>query len=112
MKAPRNHSFCPQALAWALITVALFAAAEHPAKQGAEVTITLQNGMTLSRRLADLVPADRALIRRRFRTAAAAVLGADRANALEQAVNGLSDCSDVGNIMRLARTLSAEAAAA
>ncbi len=86
--------------------------AAFPAKQGAQVNITLQNGTTLSRRLADVVPADRGLIRQRFRTAAVAVLGADRANALEQAVDGLSDCGDVGNIMRLARTSSAEAAAA
>ena len=83
-----------------------------PAKQGAEVMITLQNGTTLSRRLADVVPADSALIRRRFRTAAAAVLGAERANALEQAVDGLSESSDVGAIVRLARAASAEAAAA
>ena len=86
--------------------------AAFPAKQGAEVNITLQNGTTLSRRLADIVPADRALIRRRFRTAAAAALGPDRASALEQAVDSLSACSDVGNIMRLANTASAEAAAA
>jgi 2-methylcitrate dehydratase PrpD len=83
-----------------------------PAKQGAEVMITLQNGTTLSRRLADVVPADSALIRRRFRTAAAAVLGAERANALEQAVDGLSESTDVGAIVRLARAASAEAAAA
>jgi 2-methylcitrate dehydratase PrpD len=83
-----------------------------PAKQGAEVTIALKNGTTLSRRLADVVPADRALIRQRFRAAAAAVLGADRATALEQAVDGLSDSSDVGSIMRLAGAASAEAAAA
>jgi 2-methylcitrate dehydratase PrpD len=86
--------------------------AAFPAMQGAEVKITLQNGTTLSRQLADVVPADRALIRRRFRTAAAAVLGADSANALEQAVDGLSDSNDVGNVMRLARSASAEAAAA
>jgi 2-methylcitrate dehydratase PrpD len=86
--------------------------AAFPAKQGAEVNITLQNGTKLSRRLADVVPADRALIRRRFRIAATAVLDAERANALEQAVDGLSDSSDVGNIMRLARTASAEVAAA
>jgi 2-methylcitrate dehydratase PrpD len=83
-----------------------------PAKQGAEVTITLQNGTTLSRRLADVVPADSALIRRRFRTAAAAVLGTERANTLEQAVDALSESSDVGAIVRLARAASAEAAAA
>jgi hypothetical protein len=76
------------------------------------VKITLQNGATLSRRLADVVPANRALIRQRFRAAAAAVLGADRAGALEQAVDGLSDNSDVGSIMRLARAASAEATAA
>ena len=86
--------------------------AAFPARQGAEVTITLRNGTTLSRRLADVVPADRPLIRQRFRAAAAAVLGADRATALEQAVDGLSDSNDVGGIMRLARAASAEAAAA
>ena len=83
--------------------------AAFPAKQGAEVNITLQKGTTLSRRLADVVPAHRALIRRRFRTAATAVLGAERANALEQAVDSLSDSSDVGNIMRLAGAASAAA---
>ncbi len=86
--------------------------AAFPAKQGAEVTITLRNGTTLSRGLADVVPADRDLIRARFRSAAAAVLGADRAAALEHAVDGLSDSDDVGAIMRLARAASAEAAAA
>jgi 2-methylcitrate dehydratase PrpD len=86
--------------------------AAFPAMQGAEVTITLRNGTTLSRRLADVVPADRPLIRQRFRAAAAAVLGADRATTLEQAVDGLSDSNDVGGIMRLARAASAEAAAA
>jgi len=86
--------------------------AAFPAMQGAEVKIILQDGTTLSRRLADVVPADRALIRRRFRTSAVEVLGADRANALEQAVDGLADSSDVGSIMRLARVTSAEAAAA
>jgi 2-methylcitrate dehydratase PrpD len=83
-----------------------------PAKQGAEVMITLQNGTMLSRRLADVIPADAALIRRRFRTAAAAALGAERANALEQAVDGLAESSDVGAMVRLARAASAEAAAA
>lgn len=86
--------------------------AAFPAMQGAEVKITLQNGATLWRRLADVVPANRALIRQRFRAAAAVVLGADRSGALEQAVDGLSDNSDVGSIMRLARAASAEAAAA
>jgi 2-methylcitrate dehydratase PrpD len=86
--------------------------AAFPAMQGAEVRITLQNGTALSRRLADVVAADRTLIRQRFRAAAAAVLGADRATALEQAVDGLSESNDVGNIMRLARAASAEAAAA
>jgi 2-methylcitrate dehydratase PrpD len=86
--------------------------AAFPAMQGAEVEVTLQNGTTLSRGLSDVVPADRALIRRRFRTTAAAVLGAERASALEQAVEGLSDSRDVGSIIRLARAGSADAAAA
>jgi 2-methylcitrate dehydratase PrpD len=85
--------------------------AAFPAKQGAEVKITLRDGTTFSRQLADVVAADRALIRQRFR-AAAAVLGADRATALEQAVDGLSDSNDVGTIMRLARAASAGAVAA
>jgi hypothetical protein len=86
--------------------------AAFPSMQGAEVEITLRDGATLSRRLADVVPADRALIHRRFQAAAAAVLGTERANALEQAVEGLSDSPDVSSIIRLARAASANAAAA
>jgi 2-methylcitrate dehydratase PrpD len=86
--------------------------AAFPRMQGAEVSVTLNDGKTLSRRLADVVPADHDLIRRRFRIAAAAAIGADRANALEQAVDALAESADVGSVMRLARAPSAEAAAA
>lgn len=86
--------------------------AAFPAKQGAEVSVTLKDGRVLSRRLDDVVPADRNLIRSRFRAAASATIGADRANALEQAVEGLNDSADVGALMRLAMAPPKEAAAA
>jgi 2-methylcitrate dehydratase PrpD len=86
--------------------------ASFPRLQGAEVSVALKNGRVLSRRLADVVPADRDLIRRRFRLAASAAIGTERANALELAVDGLAESTDVGGVMRLARPTSAEAAAA
>jgi 2-methylcitrate dehydratase PrpD len=75
--------------------------AAFPGKQGAEVTIRLKDGQVLSRRLPNVVPADVDLIRRRFHTAASAVLGAAAARALEAAVDDLEDSDDVGALMRL-----------
>ncbi|MDQ0473233.1 MmgE/PrpD family protein [Labrys wisconsinensis] len=75
--------------------------AAFPQKQGAEVSIGMRDGRVLSHRLADVVPADVDLIRTRFRSAAAAVVGAGPAQELEAAVDGLDGASDVGAVMRL-----------
>jgi 2-methylcitrate dehydratase PrpD len=75
--------------------------AAFPGKQGAEVTVRLQDGRVLSRQLPDVIPADIELIRRRFHAAASATIGADAASALEAAVDGLERSEDVGAIMRM-----------
>jgi 2-methylcitrate dehydratase PrpD len=86
--------------------------AAFPGKQGAEVTVALQDGRVLSRRLADVVPADLILIRSRFRAAAAKAVGADAAKALEAAVDDLDRSTDVGALMRLTLAATARAGAA
>ncbi|MBN8994911.1 MAG: MmgE/PrpD family protein [Rhizobiales bacterium] len=78
--------------------------AAFPKKQGAEVSVTLKDGRTLSRRLEDVIPADIPLIRRRFDEAASETIGAARARELAEAVDGLDRSGDVGAIMRLTRT--------
>jgi 2-methylcitrate dehydratase PrpD len=75
--------------------------AAFPGKQGAEVTVRLKDGRVLSRQLADVIPADLELIRRRFHTAASATVGADTAKALEAAIDDLDHNADVGALMRL-----------
>ena len=76
--------------------------AAFPGKQGAEVEITLRNGKTFSRKLADVVPADLDLVRNRFRDAATKAVGEAKAKSLESAVDALEKSSDVGAIMKLA----------
>lgn len=76
--------------------------AAFPAKQGAEVEVKLQNGKSFSRSLTDVVPADLDLVRHRFRDAAAKAVGAEKAKALEAAVDALESSSDVGAIMKFA----------
>jgi 2-methylcitrate dehydratase PrpD len=83
--------------------------AAFPAKQGAEVTIRMKDGQVLSRRLANVIPADVDLIRRRFHTAASAALGAAAARALETAVDDLEESDDVGALMRLTNAPAAQA---
>jgi 2-methylcitrate dehydratase PrpD len=73
--------------------------AAFPAKQGAEVSVELKGGRTISRRLDDVIPADGDLIRRRFRLAACSAIGEDNAHSLERAVDNLEASSDVGAIM-------------
>lgn len=76
--------------------------AAFPGKQGAEVEIALKDGRTLSRKLADVVPADRDLVRHRFRDAATKAVGSERAQSIEEGVDTLERSSDVGAIMKLA----------
>ena len=75
--------------------------AAFPAKQGAEVVVKLKDGKTLSRKLADVIPADIDLIRRRFGAAASATVGRETARQLEAAVDALDASGDVGALMRL-----------
>jgi 2-methylcitrate dehydratase PrpD len=70
--------------------------ASYPAKQGAEVTLTLRNGETRTSRLEDLVPASPDEIRGRFQCA----------RAIESFVDGLEHQEDVGLLCML---LSAQA---
>ena len=79
--------------------------AAFPGRQGAEVTVHLQNERTLSKRLPDVVPADVDLVRARFRDSAAKVIGGEAVGALEAAVDDLERTPDVGALMR--RTLAA-----
>jgi 2-methylcitrate dehydratase PrpD len=65
--------------------------ASYPAKQGAEVTLTLRNGETRTSRLEDLVPASPDEIRARFQSA----------RAIESFVDDLEHQDDVGLLNKL-----------
>jgi 2-methylcitrate dehydratase PrpD len=69
--------------------------ASYPAKQGAEVTLTLRNGETRTSRLEDVVPASPDEIRARFS------LVCDSASAIESFVDDLERQEDVGLLCRL-----------
>jgi 2-methylcitrate dehydratase PrpD len=84
--------------------------AAFPGKQGAEVTVRLQDGRVLSRQLPDVIPANIDLIRRRFHIAASATMDADAATALEAMVDGLEQSADVGELMRLTTLHASEIA--
>jgi 2-methylcitrate dehydratase PrpD len=72
--------------------------AAFPAAQGAEVEVGLSVGARISRRIPDVIAATESEIRNRFRTAAGAVLGHDRADAIEQAVDRLERANNAGRI--------------
>jgi 2-methylcitrate dehydratase PrpD len=89
--------------------------AAFPARQGARVRVTLQDGSELSAALDNVEAATETLIRHRFRQAAAAVLGEDRARLIEQMVDRLQDEPQASELARLcaapaADTLSSEQA--
>ncbi|QHJ01599.1 MmgE/PrpD family protein [Xylophilus rhododendri] len=75
--------------------------AAFPARQGARVTVVLDDGQELSASLDDVQPADDALIRQRLRAAATRALGEPAAIAIEAAVDGLEHEPDSGSIGRL-----------
>ena len=75
--------------------------ASFPARQGARVTVGLDDGSEISQSLPDVQAADDALIRRRFIAAASKVLGAASAAAIERRVDGLEDEPDAGHLARL-----------
>ncbi|HEY8015350.1 MAG TPA: MmgE/PrpD family protein, partial [Dongiaceae bacterium] len=75
--------------------------AAFPAAQGASVEIELADGRVLSQRIADVIPATPEQVRSRFRTAAGAVLGEDRAAAIERFTDRLEAADDVGRLPAL-----------
>lgn len=80
--------------------------ARFPAAQGAEVVVQLAGGATISRRLPDVIPATESEIRQRFRLAAGAVIGAGRAEEIEERVDELERSADAGRIAALCATPS------
>ncbi len=82
--------------------------ASFPGKQGAEVTVLLRDGRTIRHALADVVPATSTDIRTRFRTAATRVIGEDRAQRLEQFVDGCEQLGDASVIAAQCRLESPE----
>jgi 2-methylcitrate dehydratase PrpD len=64
--------------------------AAYPSQQGAEVTVTLRNGETRTRRMDDVIPATPAEIRARFRQAS------HNAHAIEDAIDRLEQLKDTG----------------
>jgi 2-methylcitrate dehydratase PrpD len=75
-----------------------------PAAQGAEVRVSLADGSLVMERLDDVVPATPDEIRARFRAAAGAVVGAERAAEIETLVEGLDEAPDAGRIALLCST--------
>jgi 2-methylcitrate dehydratase PrpD len=72
--------------------------AAFPAAQGAEVEVSLAVGARISRRISDVIAATEGEVRARFRDSAGAVLGADRADAIEEAVDRIERSSNAGRI--------------
>jgi 2-methylcitrate dehydratase PrpD len=79
--------------------------AAFPAKQGADVTVHLRGGKTIRHSLSDVVAATPAEIRSRFRTAAARVIGEDRARRLEETIDG---CERLGDAVVIAASCRLE----
>jgi 2-methylcitrate dehydratase PrpD len=76
-------------------------ASAYPARQGAEVIVTLKSGKSVRVRLPALEPLDADGVRARFRTSISKLLGETRAQELEQAIDTLPACADAGTIARL-----------
>jgi 2-methylcitrate dehydratase PrpD len=75
--------------------------AAFPLAQGAEVEVGLKVGASISRRISDVIAATEGEIRHRFRSAASAVLGHERAGSIEQAVDRLERSDNAGRIAAL-----------
>ncbi|MBV8844604.1 MAG: MmgE/PrpD family protein [Bryobacterales bacterium] len=75
--------------------------AAYPGMQGTEITVTLRDGRTITRRLDDLVPATADEVRERFRTSCDRVLGETATERIEAAVNRLDQLQDVAVISEL-----------
>jgi 2-methylcitrate dehydratase PrpD len=77
--------------------------AAFPATQGAEVEVVLSTGARISRRISDVVAATEGEIRARFRAAASTVIGAQRADVLEETIDGLERLDHAGRVAELCR---------
>ena len=75
--------------------------AVFPAAQGAEVEVVLADGRRLKTSLHDVVPATEADIRARFRDSAGALLGVDRADAIEEFVDRIETNGNAGKLASL-----------
>jgi 2-methylcitrate dehydratase PrpD len=73
----------------------------YPARQGATVRVTLDDGSVVERSMEDVVFATAAFVRLRFRAAASEALGADGAARIEAAVDDLEASEDAGEVIRL-----------
>lgn len=72
-----------------------------PGQQGAAIDVVLGDGRKLSMGLPDVVPATEAQVRERFRLAAANILGAAEADAIEEFVDRLDTKKDAGRLLPL-----------
>jgi 2-methylcitrate dehydratase PrpD len=72
-----------------------------PERQGATVTLSLEDGAEVSASLPDVVPADADLIRTRFRDASRPILGAGGAEQIEALIDTLEEAPDAGLLDRL-----------
>jgi 2-methylcitrate dehydratase PrpD len=75
----------------------------YPGKQGGEVTVTETGGAAHRIRLEDVVNASAQDVHARFRASAGQVLGSQRAEEIEQAIEKLEASEDVGTIVALLR---------
>ncbi len=70
----------------------------YPALQGGEVDMRMQDGRTLRLRLDNVVNAEPAEVRARFRVAVTDGVGAQRAQAIEDFIEHLHDVDDAGRL--------------
>jgi 2-methylcitrate dehydratase PrpD len=84
--------------------------AAFPARQGAEVRVRLADGTLVVRRIDDVIAATEAEIRARFLTAAAEVVGASRADQIQDLVERCEKIADAATIVALCRTDSSREA--
>lgn len=75
--------------------------AAFPQRQGAMIELTLDDDRRLSIGQRDVTSATEAEVRQRFREAAAIVVGADAADAIEGFVDGLEGMSDAGRLPKM-----------
>jgi 2-methylcitrate dehydratase PrpD len=68
----------------------------YPAKQGAELIVTMRDGRELRRRLEDLTPATEEDVRARYEKAASPILGRAGTDVVEAMINTLEEQEEVG----------------